>query len=177
LGIVDDLRSHFGGTRCERLVSYDSKVINISGVRAGAGGFTLNFGGVSIDTKKIREASGSAQALDNFQYDMCNLSRRLPKGNPRYLRLFDLQAAVICIITSFRMTLESFSRDPEAAGRQLDHIFAKMQELCDFLVDQSVKGYPPPEPRFGGVGAGPDPVDAAFDLMGVTRTQIQQALL
>lgn len=175
MGVIDDLRSHFRGTRCEKLIRYDSNTLKISGVGAGAAGYSANIGEISKQVKKIREASESAKILDDYQYTMCNLSRGLDKDSPRYLNLFDLRAAVILLITQLSVVLESYERDPEASGQRLDHVLSLMEALCDHLVDQSVKDYPAQPVRFGGTGSGQDPVAGVFESMGVSRAQVREA--
>jgi uncharacterized coiled-coil protein SlyX len=135
-------------------------------------GVTVNLGTVKTDVKKLRQASEIAQALDNYQYTMCLLSKDLDKKTRDFKDFLKMRAAVITLITTFQITLAASSEDGGKFEGELKELISKMKALANEVQPARAKAtrtsppryviesyQPPPVPEHGADFIKPESID------------------
>jgi hypothetical protein len=138
MGLQDGLRDHFGKPHCEKLIHFDGEHIEFGGLGAEYSGAKFSLGDFKAYKEKINDSSELAKALDDYQYNVCQRTRDLPKDvRPRYI---EYQIAAIGVLSALRYTLEAFNKDPEGQRQKLENIVDKMQSFMTAFADE-------PKPR------------------------------
>lgn len=83
MSLLDRLRGLFLREKCERAISYDKKTIEIKS-KIGMPGVPFSLANFKTEVQKIREASEFAEALDDYQYQMCKICKVLAKNDPEW---------------------------------------------------------------------------------------------
>ena len=154
LGVLQTVESVLRRKSCEKLVKYQARSIEFKGLSADAGKVVnVNLGSLNTDVKVLQNASETAQAIDNYQYNMCLIQRDLDKKSKIYNDFVMKRAAAITLITTFQISLTASGDDKGKFDSQLKELISHMLALADDMKPEKQPGHDvarpsgKPEPR------------------------------
>lgn len=130
MSFLGELRGLFLREKCERAIRYDKKTIEIKS-KIGMPGMPFSLANFKTEVQKIREASEFAEALDDYQYQMCKICKGLAKNDPEWKKYNKLRVGTIHLLTTLRVNLIAFKTDPDGQKAKLYDIVTRLQ---DYLI-------------------------------------------
>jgi hypothetical protein len=128
VGLLDKFRAFFTSERCERAIHYDTKSLRIGNLSTGVPPVTFSIGDFNTAIEKVREASEFSELLDNYQYQMCRLSKALGRDDLEWKKYYKIRVGMLNLLTSLQSTLIAFKSDPEGQRARLNDIVGRLQD-------------------------------------------------
>lgn len=173
---VDEMRGFFRKEKCERAINYDKRTLEIK-AKAGVPSMAFSLDDFKTEVQKIREASNFAEALDDYQYQMCKICSGMAKSDPEWRKYNKLRVGTIQLLTTLRVNLIAFETDPEGQKAKICDIVTRLQdylllvarEIIPSIEDIQSKSY---------ISKGdipkvkPTTVSKALDIAGLTEDEV-----
>ena len=137
MGLFDRLKPLFNKEKCERTINFDARDLKFSSLSADLPGTKFSLGNFETERQKIRDASEYAETLDDYQYQMCKICNSLGKDDVEWRKYTGLRVGTLQLLTTFRMILTAFERNPGMEKARLDDIIGRLQD-CLLLVSKEV---------------------------------------
>ncbi len=178
MSLIDGLHRLFQSGTCVKLVVYQARAIEFSGLEGTVGGAKFSLADFKLNTKMVQTASEMAKALDDYQYIACQLARELTKQDPEWKAQFKLRSAAILLITKARVVLEAYRLDPGNQADNLDSLVKQMLHFNDNIVKpvpevrrelESLPGKRLTAPRI-------DPIAYALQFVGVNENDLDRMI-
>ncbi len=159
MNLVNTLKDFFSRPRCKQLIVYNKKELNIGELSANVGSIGFKIGDFKVDTKKVQDASEEACAMDQYQFDLCQMSRELEKNDPFREQLLRMRVGAITLFTNLRMTLIAFKADQsKELSDELQSVIKDMRKFNKSAVTISITpvtlpgtgGFVKPQVKLGG---------------------------
>ncbi len=153
MGIRDALRQVFANP-CQRLVNYDARVFQFSGLNVKTG--PVDFSAGTFDSHLVRvEAAGSiVKMLDAYQFWVCTAAQTL-KSKAKRDKYAELRINVAGQFLKLYGTLQAFRVDPRGQSKNLDNAIRVMQAFFDRV---AVDHLHPPRRDFCRIGMSGTPM-------------------
>jgi len=179
MGLIDAIRSLLGAPKCTKLVRYQARTLEFKSLGAEIAGVKLSLGEFKTEVKKVEEASELAKALDDYQFDVCRLTREFPHDDPERRVHLKIRIAAVGLITSVRVTLVAFQEDPEGQAANLHDVVRGIQ---DFMRNVASRLAPAAlgikaRPEHGPTGVAMETLERAFILAGVSEGDVDRLVL
>lgn len=139
MGLKEALRELFSRAECHKLIRYDQRTIRFKSLGAGYGEAKFSLGEFQTEVKKIRAASELADALDDYQYNMCTSTRSLRRDDPDWKKFFNWRMAAISLLTAVRTTLAAFKIDPHGQRKNLYSVVKDMQKFMTTIAKEAMR--------------------------------------
>jgi hypothetical protein len=137
VGLLDKFKTFFRSEKCERAIHYDTRSIRIGNLATEVPPVTFSIGDFNTEIEKIREASEFSELLDNYQYQMCRLSKALGRDDVEWKKYYKIRVGMVNLLTSFQSTLIAFKSDPESQKARLNDIVGRLQDYV-LLVNREI---------------------------------------
>jgi hypothetical protein len=146
--LFEKIKNFFTREKCERIIKYDGRTFNLEKLDIPVVPFSID--SIQTEIQKIRDASETAAILDQYQYQMCKICQGLGKEDEEWKKYNKLRIAAIHLITTFRLSLESFKTDPEHNRDRIDDILRRLETIheidkqvlpnLDYIISKTDKG-------------------------------------
>ncbi len=128
--LIDRLKDLFTKEQCERSINYDKRTLEMSGLGTDIPGIRFSLADFKTEVQKIRDASEFSELLDNYQYQMCRLSKELGKEDDEWKKYVAIRASMFNLLASFQGTLIAFKSDPEGQKPRLHNVVGQLQDFA-----------------------------------------------
>lgn len=130
LGLKDAI-FEFLRSDCDKQIHFDGRTLEFSGLGAGFGGAKFSLASFKTSREKIRAASETAMAIDDYQWQMCKIAHEYDKGDPERRRYNRWRTGAAGLFASLRATLATFRVDPSDKLRhELESLVRDMNEFA-----------------------------------------------
>lgn len=153
--------------------------VKFSGVNAHIGVANFSIGSFETEQQKIRDASEYAAALDDYQFQMCNICNTLGKDDIEWRKYNGLRVGTIQLLTTFRFILTAFGRNPDTEKERLYDIIGRLQDYLLLLSREVIPNIEDMKSK-GQISKGevpevnPRSVSKALDIAGLDETEVNQ---
>lgn len=131
MGIKDAIARFLGKPKCEKLIHYDTRSIDMGALSVDVAGAKFSLASFKTSIQKVREASETADSIDDYQYDLCTISSEYDKGDPERVQCNKWRIGALSLFTSLRMTLASLQADEsDEMKKQLESV---VQDMHDYM--------------------------------------------
>ncbi len=125
------IASFLGKSSCKKLIKYDKRTLEIDSLSADYAGAKFSLGNVKTSLDKLQDASEQAAALDDWQYNMCEIIHEYDKNDPERKLLNRWRVLVIGYIEELRVTMAALEKDSsEELKKELE---SEIQDMRDFV--------------------------------------------
>jgi hypothetical protein len=119
----------FNREKCQKMINYDGRTLNIKALQVNLPNIPIEIGEIQSKYEKIRDATTIAEALDDYQFQMCKICKALGKDDPQWRNYNELRVYTIQMITSFRLNLIAIKEGAQSKTEEVDKIVEKMREV------------------------------------------------
>lgn len=179
MGLIDAIRDLLGQTRCRKVVRYQARTLEFKSLGAEYAGVKFSLGEFKTDVKKVEEASELAKSLDDYQFDVCRLTREIPREDPDRRVHLKIRIATVGLITSVRVTLVAFQANPKGQAANLDGVIRTIQEFMTNVAGKLVPGSLGITAReeHGPTGVRMETLERAFALAGLNEGEVDRLVV
>lgn len=150
--ITESVNKYLARSKCYKLIKYQTRSLEIDGATAvsGLGDFKITIGEFRTEIKPlVQNITETAQANDDYQYDICNNLSNPTMGisqERRSQHIENLYAAHACILL-YRTAFIAFLVDQEGQRDNLNASFNTLGNFVQSVIDQSIPKTNPEEQR------------------------------
>jgi len=126
--VLEMLKEIFLGPRCKKLINYDRGKIEFTAT-VDAPGTKFSIEDFKYGKERLYSACEAAKTLDDCQFNLCRISREVPRDSPERMKILKIRAAAIMTISSIRLTMIAFKENPKKETKKLDQLIDDMRRL------------------------------------------------
>lgn len=181
MSFLEELKDLFHREKCERAINYDKRTLEIK-AKAEAPGIPFSLGDFKTEVRKIREASEFAEALDDYQYQMCKICKGLRKNDPEWRKYNKLRVGTIQLLTTLRINLLAFKADPEGHRDKLYDIVTRLQDYLLLVAREVIPNIEDVKSKYyiskGDIpDIKPTVVSKALDIAGLNEYEVERFIV
>jgi hypothetical protein len=182
MSFLDALKDFLRQGKCDKLVKYQARSLEFKSLSTEYSGAKFSIGDFTTDIQKIQQASEIAATIDDYQYNMCTLSRELKRDDPDWKFFLKARAGAISLLTALRTTLISFKDDPTGEANNLRDIVKTMQDYMQAFAKKVSEGFLTKSTVLGPMATEPSEEEItpenvlrrSFTFVGVSEDDIQR---
>ena len=133
---INKLRDFFRGEDCKHQIYFNESDVRIGDSKIVIAGMEFQIPSFGTYSQKIRDSSEIAEAIDAYEFSMCEICRVLGRGHKEWEKYIHLRACAFNLILAFRATMIAFKNDPNGQKDNLDKIVKQMQNFSLLMVNQ-----------------------------------------
>jgi hypothetical protein len=122
--------------KCEKLVKYDTRMIEFKGLEAEVTGTKISFAGFKTEIERVRQVAELAATLDDYQYLVCKEIKEYDKASEEYRKYKQLRMGMILLITKVRVILAAFKDDPSGQKENLAKLVTQIVNFENLAIDK-----------------------------------------